>query len=135
MNRRVFIKTSTLIPIESIFYFRGKERPIKVTYESIPKVQDTYFNSVNDFFYNFYQKSQKSYLFNIENVKSGKVISIRAYLSSNGKTVNSYYIYKNWKAFIECEKLWQKKYLPSLDPVKHIIKNIVWWKKSTLNIK
>ena len=123
MNRRIFLKIFLLSnSIGLTWFFRSKEKPVKVVYQSIPKIQRFPFKSTDQFFQEFY--GAQSYLFNKEHKQSGKIINIKSYLSFNGTVARSEYVYKNQAAFMECERLWQKKYPVSLDPVRHTIVNI-----------
>ena len=123
MNRRAFLQMFLLgYPIGLSSLFRFKRKSVKVIYQSIPKAQKLSYQSAQSFFHQFYGRQGSD--FNMKNIQSNKVLSIKSYLSPNGKTVISEYIYKNWQAFMECEKLWQERYPNHLDPVKHTIVGI-----------
>ena len=125
MNRRAFLQIFLLgYPIGFKLAFSGlKGSRFKVIYQSIPKVsKNCLINQHRVFFHQFYGRQGSD--FNMKNIQSNKVLNIKSYLSPNGKTVRSEYIYKNRQAFMECEKLWQERYPNHLDPVKHIIVGI-----------
>lgn len=123
MNRRVCLQKLFLGNFIGLsFLLKPNTEPIKVTYKSVPKSQTAFYKSVNDFFGKFYGSSSGA--FNRQNMQNGRILSLKAKLSSDKKTVLAEYVYKNKSAFIECEKMWEK-YCPKFkDRVKHIIVNI-----------
>ena len=123
MNRRVFFQMFFLGHfIWPSFLFKLNKKPVKVIYKSVPKSRNSSYKSVNDFFYKFY--GGYSRVFNRQNTQKGKILSVKAQLSSDKRTVQAEYVYKDKMSFIECEQMWRSHYSEFRDPVRHTIVSI-----------
>ena len=130
MNRRVFLLASFFQPIFFRFssIFRPDSAPLKVVYKSVPKDKKPSLVTKEGFFSGIYENRSLENL-NESFFLSGKIWDMRSQLLSDGKTVITQYLYKNRRAFMECEKMWKKMSPPpDKDPVKVVIVDLSIYK-------